>query len=173
MSKINLSNKQMERVRQIGTRESDKYKRWFLKKKFNHYHNPRIIKFWGLFEDKVSYSEKLYEVRMRSSFAFYLYLYLKSLAKGYDEGTDFTVSAPIEVNFERIQKLSGVVKNTVKQAFWELVRVGLLLYTGKVKPRRHSTTKLVMVLNDKYLVGFDDATGKIVYSLNPSNYNNG
>jgi hypothetical protein len=155
--------KKIDKVREQRERRA---KKWFMEKERNHLNSEKFRKFYELFKD-IQYSEKLYEIKFKSSFSIYLYLYLKSQAKPYEVEGDgnFSISQPVEVNFGKIQRLSQLTKNTVKKAFWELVNMGLLLFSEDLKPKHHNSTKAVMVLNDQYLVGFDEKRNRIVYSI--------
>lgn len=141
--------------------------RWFCRKKLNHLNSVKFRLFWEKYCSKVNFSDVLYEIRFKCSFSFYLYLYLKAQAVGYDieVGTDFTVSQPLDVNFGRIVKISGMTTNTVKKAFRELVNSGLLLYREDFKPKYHNSTKSIMILNDKQLVGYDQKKKRIIYTI--------
>lgn len=146
----------------------DRRKRWFERKKLNHFNTKRLQVFFEKYIGNCGYSEKLYEIRFKSSFAIYLYLYLKSLAKGYEleRDADFSISQPVDINFGKLVEISRMTRNTVRKAFWELVQVGLVIYNEKLKPEYHNSTKAVMILNDKYVVGFDETSKEVIYSIN-------
>lgn len=149
--------------------QQERRKRWFEKKRLNHMNSMKLEAFYKQYIGNCGYSEKLYEIRFKSSFALYLYLYLKKRAKGYElEGdADFSISQPVDVNFGKLVEISRMTRNTVRKAFWELVELGLVIYCEELKPEHHNSTKAVMVLNDKYFVGFDDKQKKVIYSINP------
>ena len=139
-----------------------KRKKTFLKKKLNHINSTRLNAFH---KNNITAkpSDILYTIKFRSSLSFYLYLYLKSIAKWYD---DFKkISQPIEINFWRIHLKTGMVKNTTKKAFKELVEVGLILYNKDVTHKHHNSTKSVLIINDDYLIGFDEKNNEVIYSI--------
>jgi hypothetical protein len=167
MYQIYLNPEESKKLKEIKQRDINKRIRWFCRKKLNHLNSAKFRLFWEKQCSKVKFSHVLYEIHFKSSFSFYLYLYLKSLAVGYDvEGDEeFSISQPVDVNFGRLVKISDLTMNTVKKAFHELVEVGLLLYRDDFKPKYHNSTKSVMVLNDKQLVGYDQDKKRIVYSI--------
>lgn len=149
--------------------KQERRKRWFERKRLNHLNSRKLEAFYKQHIGNCGYSEKLYEIVFKSSFALYLYLYLKSQAKGYEleRGADFSISQPVDVNFGRLVEISKMTRNTVRKAFWELVELGLVIYSEDLKPEYHNSIKAVMVLNDKYFIGFDDIQKKVIYSINP------
>lgn len=148
--------------------KQERRKRWFNRKKLNHFNTKRLKVFYEQYIGNCEYSEKLYEIRFKSSFALYLYLYLKSRAKGYgpERGADFSISQPVDVNFGKLVEISRMTRNTVRKAFWELVELGLVIYSEELKPEHHNSTKAVMILNDRYFIGFDDKQKRVIYSIN-------
>lgn len=175
MQKLYLNDKELAKVRKMKLTKLERRKRWFERKKLNHFNTKRLKVFFEKYIGNCEYSEKLYEIRFKSSFALYLYLYLKSLAKGYElEGdADFSISQPVDVNFAKLVETSRMTRNTVRNAFWELVGVGLVIYSDDLKPEYHNSTKAVMVLNDKYVVGFDEKSKQVIYSINSNEKNKG
>jgi len=170
MQRLYLNNSEIARIRQMKLSQQERRKRWFEKKRLNHMNSIKLEAFYKQYIGNCGYSEKLYEIRFKSSFALYLYLYLKNRAKGYelDGGdTSFSISQPVDVNFGKLVEISRMTRNTVRKAFWELVELGLVIYSEELKPEYHNSTKAVMVLNDKYFVGFDDKQKKVIYSINP------
>lgn len=167
MSHLYLNLEESKKVKKMKQRNINKRIRWFSRKKLNHLNSARFRNFWDKYCSRVVFSDILYEINFKSSFSFYLYLYLKSQAVGYDieGGCNFTVSQPLDVNFGRIVKISGLTTNTVKKAFRELVNNGLFLYRDDFKPKYHNSTKSVMVLNDKQLVGYDRDNKRIIYTI--------
>ena len=167
MSQIYLNPDEAKKLTQIKQKNINKRIRWFCRKKLNHLNSTRFKLFWDKYCSKVEYSNVLFEIHFKSSFSFYMYLYLKSQAVPYEieAGGNFTVSKPVDVNFGRIVKISGMTTNTVKKAFRELVECGLLLFREDMKPMFHNSTKSVMVLNDNYLVGYNQKEKRIIYSI--------
>lgn len=148
--------------------KQERRKRWFERKRLNHLNSRKLEAFYKQHIGDCKYSEKLYEIRFNSSFALYLYLYLKSRAKGYEpeRGAEFSISQPVDVNFGKLVEISRMTRNTVRKAFWELVELGLVIYSEELKPEHHNSTKAVMVLNDRYFIGFDDKQKRVIYSIN-------
>lgn len=172
MSKIYLNNEELEKVKEMKEQNLAYCKKIFFKKKFNHLHMDNIRDFYEKYCN-VRHSDILYQIPFKSSFSFYLYLYLKSQAKPFVPGdTDFSVSRPVDVNFGRIRDMAKITINTVKKSFWELVEVGLLIYSEDMKPQYHNSTKAVMVLNDEIVIGFDKKQNRVIYSIKSEDYNN-
>lgn len=108
---------------------------------------------------------KLYEIKFHSSFAFYLYLYLKSKAIGYlDQGPDdFTISQPIKLNITKVAYEAGISRNTVKSAYKELKRLGIVY--DAIIPVFNNKVKECMIINPKYVIGYDENEHKVIYSI--------
>ena len=162
MGKLYLNKKELEVVREEKAKHLLKRKKIFIKKKLNHINSKRLKAFYKK-HITAQPSDILYTIKFRSSLSFYLYLYLKSLVVWYGEFKN--ISQPIEINFWRIHLLSGMVKNTVKKSFRELVDVGLVIYNKDVIHKHHNSTKSVLVINDECLIGFDEKNNKVIYSI--------
>jgi len=163
MKTIYLNNYMKERFNQMRLNYNQKCKTRFLKRKYSHINSENINKFYtGL---NITIDDKLYEIRFHSSFTLYLYQYLKSNAVGYEEETPgvFAVSMPLNVNFNLITKLAGVSRNTVKAAFKELIQLGFVYYDESI-PLSKNKVKQCLILNSKYLIGYDENEHKIIYS---------
>jgi len=140
-----------------------KCKRRFLKKKSSHLNSQKIKDFYLQLNTK--HSDKLYEIHYHSSFAFYLYLFLKNSAEGYNSKCpdEFTISKPVKINFTKVAKMAKVSRNTVKAAYAELLNLGLVYET--IIPIFSNKVKECMVLNDCYLIGYDEEKHRIIYSI--------
>ena len=163
MGKIYLNKSEVEKINIGKEKNLLKRKKKFFKKKLNHLNNPRLNAFYKHITAKPS--DMLYMIKFKSSFSFYLYLYLKSIAEWHPNTSEFRISKPIEVNFGEIQRLSTVVRNTVKKGFKELVEVGLVLYNEDLLHKHHNSTKSVLILSDEYLIGYDDKNKRVIYSI--------
>lgn len=168
MQNVYLSPEDILLFTKIKQRSVNKRVRWFCMKKLNHLNSYKFRNFWQKYCKDINHSNVLYEIQFRSSFSFYLYLYLKSLAIGYMNERDgnFTISQPIDVNFGAIIKLSAMSKNTIKKAFFELINAGLLLYREDFKPKYHNSTKSVLLINDFKIAGYDKYKKRVIYSVN-------
>lgn len=172
MPKLYLNKQELKKVKKIKHNSIERCRRRFESKKLNHLNSNRWKAFCEKYLAVVEFSEHLYEIKFKSSFAIYLYLYLKSQAKPYplDSNEDYSVSAPVEINFEKLVRMTKMCRNTMRKAFWELVRVGLLLYKKDFISKHQNLPKQVLLLNDKYLIGYDESSGKVVYSINSQLY---
>lgn len=166
---IYLTDEQYRKVILMKTNYTARCKKRFLNRKYNHLNRKNLFEF--ISENEISeFSDKLYEIKFKKWFSIYLYLHLKSLVGN----NDFTISEPIEVNFTKIATKAGVARNTIKKAFWELINLGLVIYDDLL-PLSSNSIKKVMILNDKYLIGFNEADNKILYALSAlrmGNYEN-
>lgn len=156
---ICLTDEQYRKVILMKMNYTARCKKRFLNRKYNHLNRKNLFEF--IADNEISeFSDKLYEINFKKWFSLYLYLHLKNLVGG----NDFTISEPVEVNFTKIATKAGVARNTIKAAFWELVKLGLVIYDDLL-PLSCNTIKKVMILNDKFLVGFNEAEHKIFYAL--------
>lgn len=166
---IYLTDEQYRKVILMKTNYTARCKKRFLNRKYNHINKKNLFEF--IAENEINdFSEKLYEIKFKKWFSLYLYLHLKNLV-GHN---DFTISQPIEVNFTQIGEKAGVARNTIKKAFWELVTFGLVIYDDLL-PLSSNSVKKVMILNDKFLIGFNETEQKILYALSAlkmENYEN-
>ena len=166
METLFLKDNELKKVQKMKTSYTKRCKRKFNKKRYNHINKENIKDFYNSIN--VSYSDKLYEVRFKKSFSLYLYLFLKSQAEPYELSTskEFTVSQPVAVNFSAISMKAQVGRNTVKRAFQELVSLELLIYNENLKKTlKHYSIKKCMLVNDHYVVGYDDVNKRIIYSF--------
>jgi len=164
MNTIYLNNNLKERFEKMRMNYNQKCMRKFLKRRFSHINSDNIRAFYLEVNEPID--EKLYEIKYYSSFAFYLYLYLKSNATGYlnERPDEFTISQPIKINFTRIAQKAGISINTVKSAFKELVNLGIA-YSDATIPLCNNKVKECMILNSKYIIGYDENEHKIIYSI--------
>ena len=140
---------------------TEKCKKRFLKRKYNHLNRKNITGFYFELKDKVTFSDKMYEIKFKKRFSLYLYLYLKSQVPL----NSFTISSPVEANFSRIAAEAGISKNTVKKAFWELVELGVVIYDESI-PLSSNQIKKCLILNDGHFIGYDENNHKIIYAMN-------
>jgi hypothetical protein len=165
MTNLYLDKQEIEMVHKQKEKYLQKRKRKFLKKKMNHLNNERLEKFYNQYLRDVKYSEKLFLIKFKSSFSFYLYLYLKSQAKGIDTN-ESCISQPVEFSICGTQRILGMVRNTVRKAFRELLAIGLVFYKNDLIQKRHNLTRAVIILHDDFLVDWDDKNRKVIYSIN-------
>ena len=155
-----LSKREVKMLNQMRKKRLGKLKRAFYSKKQNHLNSNKYEKFNELIKAKPS--DILFEMRFRSSFSLYLYLYLKSIATFYPESS---ISEPVEVNFEKLKRLSGLSKNTIKAGFWELIQNQLIFFNEDTPVRmKHNQCKSILVFNDKYLIDACEIENKMNYN---------
>ena len=166
MQTLFLKDNELNKVQQMRTAYTEKCKRKFNQKRYNHINKENIKDFYDSLN--VSYSDKLYEVKFKKSFSLYLYLYLKSKSVPFEFSTskEFTISKPLPVNFSGISLKALVGRNTVKRAFHELVSLGLLIYDESLrKTERHFSIKKCMLVNDYYIESYDEDNKKVIFSI--------
>lgn len=136
--------------------------RRFNRKKLNHLNYKKYYNFYK--KIGLSLSPILYEIKYKSSFTPYLYLFLKKKSQPVAQNVK-SVFSLISVSFYEIAKKSKSSRSTVKYAFEELVSIGLLLYTKQNNYPYNNVPKKAMLVNDEYVVLYDSKKHKIVYSM--------
>ena len=144
-----------------GSRYAKKCVQKFLGNKYNHVNNKKIQDFYCSIDSM--YSDKLYEVKFKKSFSFYLYLYLKDCYEDFSGDMSYNTSLPVDVNFSLISEYAKVGRNTVKRAYKELIDLGLVI--SLVGNGKHNSIKKCQVVNDRKLVKFDEVNGVCVFNL--------
>jgi hypothetical protein len=143
----------------------EKSKKRFLRKRLNHENNERLKNLLdGL---TVPVSDKLYLVKFRCYFSLYLYLLLKEQAvKITLGGENFLISFGVEINFLRTSSKYCVSRNTVKRAFRELKKIGLIFSVRGMKSNRHKSVRTCLIFNDNKIGYFDEKKRKVMYTMN-------
>lgn len=170
---VNLTEQQRLILEEQLKKANTKRKAKFLKKKLNHVNSPKLAKLYETLN--VPFSDKLFDIPWRSSFAFYLYLILKSRVKFVDwcELPEYyKIAVSQDFNILKLSKATGVSRNTIRKSFKELIRLNLIEETNYVKPT-HKSTRTVLVFNDYYIHAYDPGLGKVLYSSEvPHNFYN-
>lgn len=166
MENLIVSGKYYRKLLQMREKDIQRAKKKFLKKGRNHLNDPKLAEFFAKLQ--VEFSDKLYEIKYKCSFTLYLYLYLKSQAKSYyDDDRPFNISQPINVNLQRIVILSGIARNTVKRALEELKQLRFINQCRHVSPEFHNSTKEIMLVNDLYMLCYDEIHHAVHFTIDP------
>jgi len=75
----------------------------------------------------------------------------------------YRIALTQDVVFGRISKETGVCRNTVRKAYYELVKFKLIEPIDYIKPE-HLSAKVCIVFNDYYIHSFDYEAGHVRYS---------
>ena len=166
MEKIIVTGKYYRKILQMREKDIQRAKKKFLKKHRNHLNDPKLKEFFGKLP--VEFTDKMYEIKFKCSFTLYLFLYFKSQAKSYyeDPPRPFNLSMPIDVNLQRIVKMSGIARNTVKRAFEELLQLRFINQCEYVKPY-HNSTKSISLVNDLYMLCYDETHHIVHFTIDP------
>ena len=162
MNKKELMTQLQSKCIESGSSYAKKREKKYLSKKYNHINNKKIQDFYCSMDAK--YSDRLFEVKFKKSFSFYLFLYLKEDYESTYGITNYDFSSPVDVNFTLISELADVGRNTVKRAYQELIDLGMVTpyVNNKLKSRAQN---MCIVLNDSYLDEYDNKNHKVNYSF--------
>lgn len=163
MNKTNLTNQLQEKCIPSGSTFAKKCERKFLSKKYNHINKKKMQDFYCSMD--VMYSDRLFEVKFKKSFSFYLFLYLKDYYESMQSNTNYSISSPVDVNFSLISEYADVGRNTVKRAYKELIDLGMVIPFTRVGCKNQNQINKCMVINDRYLDEYDKSSHKVIYSI--------
>ena len=125
----------------------------------------------------ISFNPYLFTIPFKCSLSLYLYLYLKNRSDKTNPPELYGISRvyslkyfshPLEVRFMRIAKDLGFSRNTVKSAYNELIKIGLIMDTSIEYFPKHLSAKTCILYNDEYMIHFDKNTRKVYYSFKKS-----
>lgn len=167
MIQVYLSKSKFELFKNMSDKEIVKAKKKFYQKKLNHCKSASLNDFFQIHCSQC-YNPILLDVNFHCHFSFYLYLFLKKQAVPYslfsDKGVN-TISQPINLNLTKVAILGGVSRNTIKKSFNELVKKGLILHTNISAPRRSNQPKIVMLLYDDIILGYEKLEDKVYFDF--------
>lgn len=149
-------------------REREKKKKRFMRRLKTHFHDTNLKKIFDEVTKIVDFSEVLYEVPFRNFFSFYLYLILKSKVKYMDWLLDppeyySKIAVSQDLNILKLSRKYKINRNTIRNAYEELVRFKLIESTPEIKPN-HKSCKSILVFNDFYIHSYDSELGHVVFS---------
>ena len=168
MVQVYLSKSKFELFKKMGEIEIVKARKKFYHKKLNHCKSASLNDFYQNHCEH-NYNPILLDLNFHSHFSFYLYLFIKKQAVPYSLFSDDavnTISQPINLNLTKVAILGGVSRNTIKKSFNELVKKGLILHTNISAPRRSNQPKIVMLLYDDIILGYEKLEDKVYFDFN-------
>ena len=148
-------------------RERERKKNKFKHKRKTHFKDPNLKR---IFESlaTVDFSEVLYEIPFQCYFSLYLYLILKSKVKYIDWIEDpptyySKIAVSQDLNILKLSREYNINRNTIRKAYYELVRYKLIESTPEIKSN-HKSCKSILIYNDFYIHSFDYNFGHVVFS---------
>ena len=167
MKIVYVNDRELKALGRMKQREQDLAVWRFRRKQKTHYKSERLRAFYS--ECDQSENPVLLTVPFRCFFSYYLYLYLKARCEPYDfdKGRyQFHVSQPVEVNFGQLTRHTQLPLNTIRSAYRELVAMGFLIGADLLKDTRQNVCKRVMVVNDYWLIGYDEHRRVALFNIN-------
>ncbi len=149
-------------------RERAKKKNKFKRRRKTHFNNENLKRIFESITKSVDFSDVLFEIPWTCFFSLYLYLILKSKVKYIDWIEDppsyySRIAVSQDLNIMKLSREYNVNRNTIRKAYFELVRYKLIESTPEIKPT-HKSTKSVCIYNDFYIHSFDKDLGHVVYT---------
>ena len=164
MVSVLLNKQEAYLLEEYKKKELRKKKEKFLKKKRTHLNIKKLSELFVKLN--VKFSEILYVIPFKCYFSFYLYLILKSKVRFLEfinMPDNMKLALSQDFNIMQISKESGVSRNTIRVAYNELKKIGLVMETPECMPQ-HIATKSCLVFNDLYITAYDDTEHKVVFS---------
>lgn len=173
MIQVPLNIEQKQILDEALSRELYKKQKRYKRKRLSHFNNAKLKQIYDKYG--VEHAPALYTVPFKTYFSFYLYLILKGRVKFLDwpEMPEYyRIAVSQDFNIHQLHKETGVSMNTIRKAFWELVKMRLIELTDYVKPH-HKSTRSVLVMNDYYLHSYCPEYGYCTFSSEiPFNFYN-
>jgi len=117
---------------------------------------------------KVDFSDTLYDIPFTCYFSFYLFLILKNRLKFIDwnkKPAYFKIAICQDFNILQLSRATGICRNSIRDAYNELLRFKLIEDSNIVKPE-HKATRTCLVYNDHMINCFEEELGHVVYNSN-------
>jgi len=168
MESVIVNSMQKVVVEEALRREREKKKIKFKRKRKTHFNNSNLKSIYESVTKTVDISDVLYEIPWTCFFSLYLYLILKSKVRYIDWLGDLPsyyskIAVSQDLNIMKLSREYNVNRNTIRKAYFELVRYKLIESTPEIKPF-HKSTKSVCIFNDFYIHSFDKDLGHVVYT---------
>ena len=168
MKALLLNEKEYNHILKYKEQQLARSEREFRSKRKTHHHSSKLKEFYEACDH--DHHPSLYAVPFKCTFSFYLYAYLKMHSEPFefDKGyfAEWSISKPLAVNFAKIARLARVSVNTVKAAFRELSKLGLLFSSELINDVSANTPRHAMVVNDHYMIGYEDAENRVIFKIN-------
>ncbi len=168
METVILNSIQKVVVEEALRREREKKKNKFKRKRKTHFNNANLKRIFENVTKTIDFSDVLFEIPWTCFFSLYLYLILKSKVKFIDWIEDppsyySKIAVSQDLNIMQLSREYNVNRNTIRKAYFELVRYKLIEATPEIKPN-HKSTKSVCIYNDYYIHSFDKDLRHVVYT---------
>lgn len=167
MNALLLNNNEYQHILRYKQQQLAKSERQFKTRQKSHHKNAKLRAFYDLCDHE--HHPVIYSVPFKCAFSFYLYAYLKFNAHPFEFEKGFfewSLSKPVTITFGKIARVAGVSINTVKAAYRELVSLGFLKHADLLTDSAHNAPKSAMVVNDHYIIGYDDLSHKVLFDIN-------
>lgn len=164
-----ISEQHRRILEEIIHKRIEKKKKKFFKRKNNHFNNEKLKKVFDSIE--VEFSDVLYDIPFTCYFSFYLFLILKNRLRFINwqkKPVHFKIGICQDVNILEISRQTGICRNSVRDAYRELVRYKLIEESSIIKPY-HKSTKTCLVYNDFLINCFEEELGHVIYNSNIPN----
>ena len=158
-----ITDNDFNKLVKLKIREYEKAERKYKTKIKTHFKDEKLKSFFSNCSQEIN--PVLYTVPFDCYFSLYMYLYLKSKCEPYNfdkSRYQFHVSQPLDVNVTQIARLADISLNTVRTAYRELVSMGFLLGGDLLKIKVNQPNR-VLVVNDFWLVGYDQTTKTVIF----------
>ncbi|MBS1492236.1 MAG: hypothetical protein JST55_01920 [Bacteroidetes bacterium] len=142
----------------------EKKKKKFFKRKNNHYNNEKLKKIFDSIE--VEFSDVLYDIPFTCYFSFYLFLILKNRLKFLNwekRPAYFKIGICQDINILELSRQTGICRNSIRDAYRELVKFKLIEESSIVEPE-HKSTRTCLVYNDFFINCFEEELGHVIYN---------
>ena len=142
----------------------EKKKKKFFKRKNNHYNNEKLKKVFDSIE--VKFSDVLYDIPFTCYFSFYLFLILKNRLRfiSWDKKPAyFKIGICQDINILELNRQTGICRNSIRDAYRELVKYKLIEESNLVEPY-HKSTRTCLVYNDFLINCFEEELGHVIYN---------
>ena len=166
MKKILITEKDFEKLSCLKQKEISEAYKIFRSRKKCHMKETRLKYFYVSCAKE--FNPVLYTIPFNCYFSFYLYLFLKAKAEKFrfeSNSEQFTVSKPMEINFSKIRRLTGIPMGTIKSAYRELQKFGFLIYTEELASDKKNESKYAMLQNDYYILEHDPIKDKTIFNI--------
>ena len=161
---IPLNNEQKQILDEALSRELRKKQRKFKKKRLSHFNNAKLKDIYEKY--LVEYSPVLFTIPWKCYFSFYLFLILKSKVKFMDwmeNPPHYKIAISQDFNVNQLHRETGICRNIIRKAFWELVKFRMIDITNYCKPE-HKSCKSILVFNDYFAHSYSKELGHVSYS---------
>ena len=170
MKRLVLTNEEALKITSRQMRLLESAKRKHLRKKRSSKNDIRLKNLMSSLS--IEFNKILYSISFKSHYSFYLYLFLKDKASKQEPKAACEIYrlnmyyCPLEIRFQTIAKELKITRATVKQAYNELVSLGMILDVSDIYFPEHLSCKTAVVFNDSLISLYDKETNKVYFNMN-------